>query len=631
MALQSGSRVTLIDKNSFLGGNSTKATSGMNAAGTSVQRAQGIPDTPEIFEQDTTKSAGEGARPDLIKVLTHDSGPAVEWLMDKFGLELNVLGLMGGQSHPRTHRGKERFPGMMITYALMEKLEEISEQTPDKARVITKARATELLTENGEVVGVKYTKGGKEFSEYGVVTICTGGFGADFEDNSLLASVEDEWRTLKIWETLNLEDCMPPLRSLPTTNGEHCTGDGLKMALDLGANTVDLEAVQVHPTGLVDPAEPEAKVKFLAAEALRGAGGILLDKDGNRFANDLGKRDYVSGRIWKHNNGPYRLVLNSKAAATIDWHCKHYEGRGLMKKYNSGEELAKDMGIPASQLASSFATYNKAAEAKSDPFEKVIFPNTPVLMNEEFYVAFITPVVHYCMGGIEGNSKGEVVKADGSPIPGLFCGGEVMGGVHGKNRLGGSSLLDCVVYGRVSGASASKYLLEKLSAGTAGTLTAPGAGVNPNGFGVTVDQGPVKTVVSVDPNSSSMTLKISWGDSAGSSMTMGVTPTDGEKFKASVPQDIYTEGGDEAAPQVEKADMTAEEVAAHNTEKDCYVILHGKVYDVTEFLPDHPGGKKAIMLFAGKDASTEFDMLHKPEIITKYASEYEVGDLKAKL
>ena len=110
------------------------------------------------------------------------------------------------------------------------------------------------------------------------------------------------------------------------------------------SNVVDMESVQVHPPGLVNPSEPAAKVKFLAAEALRGVGGILLDTNGNRFCDELGRRDYVSGEI-NRNQGPFLLILNSKASKEIEWHCKHYVGRGIMKKFNSGAEVAREMGI----------------------------------------------------------------------------------------------------------------------------------------------------------------------------------------------------------------------------------------------------------------------------------------------
>merc|ERR1712054_198241 len=259
---------------------------------------------------------------------------------------------------------------------------------------------------------------------------------------------------------------LPELRTLPTTNGDHCTGDGIKMAMDIGATTCDMEAVQVHPTGLVHPEEPDSKLKFLAAEALRGVGGLILDKNGKRFVDELQKRDHVSGRMW-NNQGPFRLVLNSAASKEIEWHCKHYCGRGLMKNYKSGSDIAKDMGIPASTLEATFKEYSDGAAAGKDPFGKKYFNNVPVVMNDNFHVAIITPVVHYTMGGIEADENSAVLDKDGNVISGLYAAGEVMGGVHGKNRLGGNSLLDCVVFGRVSGRTTARAL----SGATAGAAS----------------------------------------------------------------------------------------------------------------------------------------------------------------
>jgi len=111
--------------------------------------------------------------------------------------------------------------------------------------------------------------------------------------------------------------------------------------------------VQVHPTGIVNPKDPDNKIKFLAAEALRGSGGIMLDANGKRFCNEMGRRDYVSGEMFK-GKGPFRLVLNSGSSKEIEWHCKHYNGRGLMKFFQSGAELAKEMNISPSVLEETF-------------------------------------------------------------------------------------------------------------------------------------------------------------------------------------------------------------------------------------------------------------------------------------
>merc|ERR1712164_33723 len=269
------------------------------------------------------------------------------------------------------------------------------------------------------------------------------------------------------------------------------------------ANSVDLEWVQVHPTGLVKPDDPDAKVKFLAAEALRGVGGLVFDANGKRFANELGRRDYVTGEMWK-NKPPFRLCLNKAASDEIIWHCKHYTGRGVMKYYPSGADLAKDMGVPVQVLIDTHQQHYEASQkAAKDPeggqwpaypsgkswdaasgptgsgkkFYHNVIPGDKVAA-EPFYVAIITPVIHYCMGGLEVTAESEVVgpkekqselhalekelfgwRQPKCVIPGLYAAGEIAGGVHGNNRLGGNSLLDCVVFGRVAGKAASKYIM----------------------------------------------------------------------------------------------------------------------------------------------------------------------------
>ena len=451
--LEQGGRVCVIEKMAFCGGNSTKATSGINGALTRTQRAKKIDDSPELFEADTLK--GGATNKDLVRVLCHESAPSVEWLMDKFGLDLSLVSRLGGHSQPRTHRGPTKFPGMTITYALMEKYEELCTAMPDRCRLVVKATVSKILTQKNKVVGVEYQQpGGEKKQETGSVILATGGFGYDFEGL--------------------IKKHRPDLVHLPTTNGEHTTGDGIKMAQAIGCDTIDLDWIQVHPTGLVLPSEPDAKVKFLAAEALRGVGGIILDKNGKRFCNELGRRDYVTGMMWK-NQGPFRLILNGKASKEIEWHCKHYKGRGLMKLCASGADLGKEIGVSLDVLQSTFDLYNNVAKAQEqnpetgkfeaypngkthDPFGKKFFTNWQMNMSDSFHVAIITPVIHYCMGGLKVDAESRVLSE--GRIQYLYGAGEVAGGIHGENRLGGSSLLDCVVFGRVAGRTAARDMLQ---------------------------------------------------------------------------------------------------------------------------------------------------------------------------
>ncbi|KAI9066583.1 Flavocytochrome c [Trametes sanguinea] len=565
--LERGANVLLLDKQPFMGGNSTKATSGINGAGTQTQQELGIPDSAKLFFEDTKRSARELARDDLIRVLTGRSGDAVNWLQDKFQLDLSKVARLGGHSQPRTHRGNAQFPGMVITYAQMERLEDLAESNPDRVKIKKKARVIKLVKdESGSVIGVEYSHNGKTETAYGPVILATGGYAADFTSDSLLKKYRPEF-----WD-------------LPTTNGEHCTGDGQKMALAIGANAVDLEKVQVHPTGLVDPNEPDAKVKFLAAEALRGVGGLLLDNTGKRFVDELQHRDFVTGKMWENGKFPIRLVLNGEASKEIEWHCKHYVGRGLMKRFESGEALAKEMGIKPEELKKTFDEYNEIARTKKDPFGKKFFAGGEWKMNDHFNVAMMTPVLHYTMGGLEIDPESRVLDKSGKPIPGLFAAGEVAGGVHGANRLGGSSLLGCVVFGRVSGDSAASYLLQRL--GPVAEKAAGRLGAVAGHLGA--------------PSSSS---------------SQPATAAAKEEKKT------------EAASSGEKS-FTVEEVQKHNKKDDCWVIIDGKVLDVTNFLPDHPGGEKAILLYAGRDATEEFNMLHDPKVIPRYAPESVIGTLK---
>jgi len=480
--LEHGIKVCVIDKNAFFGGNSTKATSGINGAQTKTQRKLGVQDSAEVFAADTMR--GGAKRPDLVEVLCGESAPSVDWLSDKFKIDLSLVARLGGHSNPRTPRGKERFPGMTITYALMEALEDIADdEKAGRAKIMLKSKVNKLIKNaSGAVVGVEgVTSDGKPFTEHGPVIICTGGFGADFAEDSLLVKHR------------------PDLAHLPTTNGDHCTGDGLKMAMAVGADTVDLEWIQVHPTGLVHPDEADAKVKFLAAEALRVVGGLLLDMDGNRFCNELGRRDYVTGMMWKNkgftqgNTTGFFLCLNGKASEEIHWHCKHYKGRGLMKHYTNMGEFAKEHGMNVETIRKTFNDYNEIAakqakDPENGPYEaygggksydkwgKKFFHNLPMKVDDEFHVGVVTPVIHYCMGGLRMNPDAEIQTSDEKVIPGLYAAGEAMGGVHGNNRLGGNSLLDCVVFGRVAGRSAARHLsasniqyIESMKAGNVAT------------------------------------------------------------------------------------------------------------------------------------------------------------------
>jgi len=609
-----GGNVTLLDKNNFMGGNSTKATSGINGALTRTQTDHQIGDSVKQFYEDTLKSARDKARPDLIKVLTYKSAAAVEWLQDVFNLDLTLVSRLGGHSFPRTHRGHDaKFPGMAITYALMQRWEELAEKEPERVQLVKKARVTSINMDGNTATGVTYEFGGESVSIDGPVVLATGGYAADFTETSLLKKHR------------------PDTFHLSTTNGNHATGDGHKMLMKIGANDIDMDKVQVHPTGLVDPKDPEAKTKFLAAEALRGEGGLLINSKGERFVDELQHRDFVSGKIWEQRdkgNWPVHLILNSKASNTLDFHTRHYSGRGLMKKM-TGDEFAKLIGASSSTLDKTFKDYNSYARGEAkDPWQKKYFHNFPVEIKDDFHVAQMEPVLHFTMGGIEINDQAQCLNSEKKPFDGLFVCGELAGGVHGSNRLGGSSLLGCVVYGRVAGDSASKYLFQQVL-NSSGGVAASRAG---------------QISLHIDPSTPGR-INVEWSNGSGVSTSASAS---GASAQGGAPAShtqtsagpVIPEGGKSGDPgkvsatndlknfKVPEKEFSLEEVAKHNKKDDMWVAVKGVVLNLTEWVDEHPGGPQALYSHMGRECTEEFEMLHDDEVIPKYAAGIVIGRVK---
>jgi len=443
---QAGGRALLLDKSPYTGGNSVKASSGINGANTRSQTALNIKDSSEGFIDDTLNSGSR--KPCMARVLAEDSAASLHWLMDKYDVDFSFVSQLGGHSVARTHRGADRLPGRTITHALMDNLPE-----DGRIHVVNNARVVRIIKNDcGCVVGCEWvdSKSSEPTSlheEHGPVIVASGGFGASAKNpGSLLAKYR------------------PDLLDLPTTNGPHCTGDGMVLAENVGASLIDMDCVQVHPTGLVNTDDPHAYSKFLGAEALRGVGGILINGKGKRFCNELGRRDYVSGEMRNQRDLPIRLVLNGKAYNELKWHCDQYVAMHVMKVYTNVAALAQDMNVPASDLSETVRDHDSVGQGvcegrvQTDEFGKKFFHNIPTSLTEELHVAIVTPVVHYCMGGVEIDENACVLDTNGHIIPGLFAAGEVTGGVHGTNRLGGSSLLDALVFGRRAGMSCDKYM-----------------------------------------------------------------------------------------------------------------------------------------------------------------------------
>jgi flavocytochrome c len=487
-----------------------------------------------------------------------------------------------GHSFPRTHRGHDaKFPGMAITYALMQRFEELAENEPERVTLVKKAKVNKVNMEGNRATGVTYSFNGEDVTVDGPVVLATGGYAADFSETSLLKKHR------------------PDTFDLSTTNGAHATGDGHKMLMNIGANGIDMESVQVHPTGLVDPKDPSAKTKFLAAEALRGEGGLLLNNKGQRFVDELQHRDFVSGKMWEQKEQglwPIRLILNSKASNTLDFHTRHYSGRGLMKKM-TGKELAKEIGCGEAALNETFGKYNKYAKGdEKDPFDKKYFHNFPVEVNDDFHVAQMEPVLHFTMGGIEIDDKAQCLNSQHQPFDGLFVCGELAGGVHGANRLGGSSLLGCVVYGRVAGESSSKYLFQQVLNSSGGQAAARAGQIS----------------LHIDPSQPGR-VSVEWGNGASAGSAEGVStprqqgqvsagPVKAQGASSSDPGKV-TKPNEPKKFEIPDKEYSLEEVAKHNKKDDLWIAVKGIVLNLTDWVDEHPGGPQALYSHMGKEAT----------------------------
>uniref|UniRef100_A0A0N4Z482 fumarate reductase (NADH) n=1 Tax=Parastrongyloides trichosuri TaxID=131310 RepID=A0A0N4Z482_PARTI len=450
------SKVVLFEKEKALGGNSAKASSGINACGTDIQREKNIEDNVELFKLDTLKAGDNKNDYNLVNYLTLNSRDALKFLTDN-GVKIDDVNLCGGHSVPRTHwlhlkEGKPLPIGLSIIMGIKNKIMEIKNKRPEAIDIILDTEVVGLTAWNEYITGVRY----RDFNNKDMiiemkgkaVILTTGGYSADNNDeNSLLEEFGKH----------------PLLSQLPTTNGDFATGSGVKMARAMGAKIIDMENIQIHPTSFIDPANRDAKTKFLAAEALRGKGAILVNDKGLRFANELGRRDYLSEKIFNNcvsdkNKRIAFMILNDEGvegfgiqAFNFYWKVKKF-----FTKYDSIEDLANGIGCDKNNLMETFIKYNKNADDGRDDFGKTVFP-TKFDMDKPFYMAMITPAIHYTMGGLKINSEGQVYsEMTNDTFKGLYAAGEVTGGVHGNNRLAGNSLLECVVFGRAAGLSATQ-------------------------------------------------------------------------------------------------------------------------------------------------------------------------------
>ena len=472
-AADAGMNVVLLESQPAVGGNSVKSTGGMNAAKTADQdenefgeaagvektlaaaaeswadnetitalaatvqaqwdayqaNPEGYFDSTELFALDTM-IGGKGINdPELVNTLVNNTADAIEWLRTQ-NIDLTDVASFGGASVKRIHRPLNAEGKVASVGAYTVPLLEEAVNARENITLLTDTTAFEILVDqNGEACGVAATgKTGNAVSvKANAVVLTTGGFGANLD---------------------MVVQYKPELEGFMTTNASGVLGQGIAMAQALGAATVDMEQIQIHPTVQADTAS-------LITEGLRGDGAVLINANGERFIDEVGTRDVVSAAEIAQPGSFSWLIVDQKmvdASSVI----QGYINRGLMFSGDTYEALAAELDIPADAFAATMETWNGYVAEKSDPdFNRTSFAQP--LDTAPFYAVKVTAGIHHTMGGLKIDTETHVINTDGEVIPGLFAAGEVTGGVHGGNRLGGNAVADFVVFGRIAGAEAAAY------------------------------------------------------------------------------------------------------------------------------------------------------------------------------
>lgn len=471
-AANEGKNVVIVESQAMVGGNSVRSTGGMNAAKTPAQDENefaesagvektletaasewagneavtaladtvagqwaeyqanpvGYFDSVELMELDTLIGGHGTNDPALVEALCSNSADAIAWLSEQ-GIELTSVSSFGGASVKRIHRpvdseGKTISVGSYMIPLLQAKCEELG------VEFIMNTTANEILTDaNGAAVGIAATdkNGAAVTVNAKAVILATGGFGANLD---------------------MVVEYKPELAGFMTTNAAGAQGQGIDMAVAIGAGTVDMDQIQIHPT-------VEANTAALITEGLRGDGAILVNAEGNRFTDEVGTRDVVSAAEIAQT-GSYSWLVIDQAMADASSVIQGYINNGYTVTGETYEELAEAMGVDAAAFAATMDKWNAAVAAGVDEeFGRTSFANP--LDTAPYYAIKVTAGIHHTMGGLTINPQTQVLAGDGTVIDGLYAAGEVTGGVHGGNRLGGNAVADFVVFGRIAGEQAAAY------------------------------------------------------------------------------------------------------------------------------------------------------------------------------
>lgn len=434
---QEGASVIVLETNGFAGGNLLVSGGVYNSPEPEMQAKQGIEDSPELFMQQTLAGGDNIANPELVRILAYNALDGLNWLKE-LGNEFEDQVIQApGALHPRSHNTTAPLgSGIIKTY-----LEHIDKM--DNVEILYETKGESLIQEDGRVVGViaKNPDGSKLTvkANKGVI-IATGGFSKN-------AQLVMEYRNAEKWPLLD--------ENSVSTNMDSIRGEGIIMAREIGADVVDMDQMQFlylgqPKTGLL------SGVFNVSAEVT-----VFVNKEGKRFVAEDARRDVISSAVFAQEDG-MMYMLHSAESLSDPANQLNIDGIPMKELLDIGaygwkqgdtlEELAKEIGVPAENLVQTIAEYNEAVDTKNDPFGRTLL--NVKMEKGPFYAIPRVPALHHTMGGLRIDTLARVLDTKGEPIPGLYAGGEVTGGIHGGNRLGGNAVTDTVVFGRLAAQSA---------------------------------------------------------------------------------------------------------------------------------------------------------------------------------
>lgn len=441
-AIEAGGNVIIIEKLGFLGGSSAVSGGGYNAVDPSRQDRQGIKDSIDKHFEDTMRGGHQKNNPELARYLVEQAPSVMNWLEVKgvhFSPTVNTI--VGGL-YPRGHSTAAVGGG----FAYTNWLETFIRAYPKQVQIFTDTTAEKLIEDkSGRVIGVEAEHNGKKvtFTAQKGVIITTGGFASNVELRQKLNTGP--------WKEKVLDS------SIGSTNSFRASqGDGLKLAMDVGADLIDLDYIQLHPGGTPGTG--------IMSSWPSGRNRIFVNVDGARFVNEDAPRDELCKAIFAQPQSKYWVVMNKMRLPnkdTVIGGMAIGELLQLGKAYKADtiEGLAKVTGMKADKLKASIDMYNEVVTGKVKKdrfgFTKSMASDAP-FTEGPYFATMLVPAVHHTMGGIRINVKTQVLDANGKIIPGLYAAGEVTGGVHGDNRVGGNGIADAMVFGKRAGQEAMK-------------------------------------------------------------------------------------------------------------------------------------------------------------------------------